>query len=430
MHDLYLLLAIGTAAVACGVAVLRLLVWNDLGPAAKLATPQRLLLAAALGSGVIAFTIKLSVIVALSWATSDGRSLAPKVLPESQDSQQGGSSPIIGHTLWEPLPLEAPDPPDNLSSPEKVELGRRLFEDKRLSHDGTIACASCHDIAAAAGADGRPVSIGIAGQKGRRNAPSVFNAAFQARLFWDGRARSLEDQALGPLTNPVEMGNADLAAVAARIAADAVYRDAFAGVFGGVPITIDRIADAIAAFERSLITPDTPYDRFVRGDVSALSPQQQRGMALFESVGCINCHTGPNFSRASVLSTESGRSGMRGFPIFRTPLVDRYGLAADTGATQGDGAGLWRVPSLRNVALTGPWLHNGAVTDLREVVRLMATAQLARVIQDSGPAAAVVEWNSQSRRFSRYVPATISEVDIADIVAFLHALTSDRLTPR
>ena len=118
---------------------------------------------------------------------------------------------------------------------------------------------------------------------------------------------------------------------------------------------------------------------------------------------------------------------MRTFPVYRTPLVERYGLLAGRGAAQSENAGPWRVPSLRNVALTGPWLHNGAVTELSDVVRIMATAQLAKVIQDKEPAAPIVEWNPDTRRFSRYVPGTISEGEIADIVAFLHALSSDSL---
>lgn len=430
MPALSTILVIGAGAVVLAFVLLALLVGRDLGPAARLRYPQRVLLAAALGSGVIAFSLKLAIISGLSLVDRDGRALAtapPIAVPI--DNELGLPSPIPVTTVWEALPWAAPEPADNPTTPAKVRLGQRLFEDKLLSRDGTVACASCHDLGAGAGAEPRAVSTGVGDQRGRRNAPTVYNAAFQARLFWDGRARSLEEQALGPLANPIEMGNDDLDALVRRLASDASYRDAFAQAFGALePITKERIADAIAAFERTLVTPDAPYDRFVRGDASALTPQQLRGMALFESVGCINCHAGPAFSRASFLAPEHGRAAFRLFPVRKTDLIAKYGLDQDHGLARGGEVGIWRVPSLRNVALTAPYFHNGGVSDLTEAVRIMATVQLGRVIRDHGPAEPVIAWDARQKRVTRFTPDTISETEIADIVAFLHALTSDTLS--
>lgn len=203
---------------------------------------------------------------------------------------------------WPALPDRAPVPAGNPMTPDKIALGRKLFFDPALSRNGKVACATCQD--AKTGADGRSVSAGIGGKTGRRNAPTVWNAAFQARLFWDGRAASLEEQAKGPFINPVEMGMPDHAAVERAVAARPDYRAEFRAVFGGArPLSIDNIAAAIATFERTLITPDTPYDRYARGDKTALDEAQLRGMRLFEGYGCRICHSGPNFSGASLFDT-------------------------------------------------------------------------------------------------------------------------------
>lgn len=278
-----------------------------------------------------------------------------------------------------------PSPPDNPLTEQKVRLGRRLFEDKGLSLTREIACSSCHDLTAKAGADARTVALGIRGQSGRRNAPTVWNADFQVRLFWDGRAASLEEQALGPITNPVEMGMPSLAVVLGQLAADPSYVTEFADAFGGTAspdaISADRLAMALAAFERTLITPDTPYDRFVRGDSGALSEQQLRGMALFETVGCVHCHAGPHFSGAGVFD---GGAPYRAFPSLGQPELRHLNLDADSGlAAPGSSPGVWRIPSLRNVAVTAPYFHNGSVNDLREAVRIMARAQLGISVGES-----------------------------------------------
>jgi cytochrome c peroxidase len=305
---------------------------------------------------------------------------------------------------WQALPGRAPVPAGNPMSPAKVALGERLFFDPSLSRDGTVACASCHD--AKTGADGRAVAVGVGGRQGSRNAPTVRNAAFQARLFWDGRAGSLEEQAKGPLTNPMEMAMPDLAAVERRVAARPAYQEAFRRVFGGPrPVSIANIAAAIAAYERTLIDTDTPYDRYVRGDAAALDAAQRRGMALFESYGCRICHSGPNFSGASLFDTANPYRAFPALPMFADPFVLRYRLTQDPGrAEPGSRQGLWRVPSLRNVARTAPYFHNGSVTRLEDAVRIMASAQLGRPA-DPGNRHAVPEG------------------DVADLVAFLKALS-------
>ena len=422
MFESSLLLLTGLGAVVVGLTAAILIVWRDLAPVARLTPAGRVGLVVALGGGVIAFAIKLTVIETLSLT---GRERLAPVLtaPEPVDP---GPRIEVGRPLWQPLPLEAPAPADNPTTPEKVALGAKLFFDTELSRDRTLSCASCHDLEAAAGGDGRATARGIDGQIGTRNTPTVWNAAFQARLFWDGRARSLEDQALGPIANPIEMG-ADLGEVVSRLRARADYREAFARAFGAeAAIDETAVARALAAYERTLITPDAPFDRFLRGDRTALSAQQIRGMSLFETVGCVVCHAGPGFSRASLLAPEGGSAAFRLFPSLPSRYETTYRLTEDRGAAKSGRAGLWRVPSLRNVALTGPWFHNGAVDDLAEVVRIMATVQAGRAVGD-GPVATEVEWSAESGRLTRRTPSPLREADVDDIVAFLKALSSDRL---
>jgi cytochrome c peroxidase len=310
-------------------------------------------------------------------------------------------------------------------------LGERLFHDKALSIDRTLSCSSCHDVSKGAGEDHRSGSLGVGGQVGSRNAPTVWNSGFQAVLFWDGRAASLEDQAAGPPLNPKEMGMPSTEAVEQRVKENPSYREPFARAFGAdQPITIKQITGAIAAYERTLITTDTPYDRFVRGDKHALTAAQVRGMALFESVGCILCHSGPNFSAASLF--DSPPAPHRLFPVFDAPkYMTRYNLNKDPGANvPGSKQAVWRIPSLRNVALTAPYLHNGSVDNLPEVVRIMATAQRGKKIVSRTNGYKTVAWTSQGNPLVRVDSGTLSERDVNDIVAFLKSLSSDKLLAR
>ncbi|MEQ8234002.1 MAG: cytochrome c peroxidase [Gammaproteobacteria bacterium] len=301
---------------------------------------------------------------------------------------------------WDALPAVAPAPPDNPTTPAKVTLGNALYFDTRLSADGTIACASCH-VPAVGGDDGRRVSLGVGGAPGTRNAPTVLNAAFFSAQFWDGRAASLEAQALGPMVNPVEMGNLSHAEVTAMLESIAGYRPLFDAAFGaGTPITIENVAKAIAAFERTLLTPDSPFDRYVNGDTSALTATQIAGMNRFAGIGCTDCHAGAHFAGPP---QPDGTPFLQRFPRYTTSsYVAQYDLLADTGRFQVTGVPSdrhkYKVPSLRNVALTAPYFHNGAVATLPEAVRVIAQVQLDLTLDDDA---------------------------VAELVAFLEALTGE-----
>jgi cytochrome c peroxidase len=302
-------------------------------------------------------------------------------------------------THWQALPLEAPEPKDNPATPGKVELGQMLYFDPRFSETGTVSCFSCHNVMEG-GDDHRPTSIGVHGQKGGRNAPTVWNAAFLSSQFWDGRAASLEDQARGPVTNPVEMGMKDLDSAIDRIRHIPGYRQPFAAAFGsGDVITIGNAAKAIAAYERTLITPGSAYDRYVAGEKSALTAQQIAGMKRFQEVGCVACHQGPAF--AGPVALPNGTPFLMKFPLFPgSPYVASYDLAKDQGRFESTGREadrhLWRVPTLRNLTYTAPYMHNGSVKTLPEAVRVMASTQLNQ---------------------------TLSDQEVAEIAAFLDSLT-------
>ena len=299
---------------------------------------------------------------------------------------------------WEGLPTTAAAPADNPASVERIELGKMLFFDPRFSSTGTVSCFSCHNVMEG-GDDHRPTSIGVHGQKGGRNAPTVWNAAFNSVQFWDGRAATLEDQAKGPVVNPVEMGMSNLGAAIDRIAAIPGYKAYFDAAFGrGDSVTIDNAAKAIAAYERTLITPNSPYDRYVGGDTKALSAAAVRGMKLFESTGCGSCHAGPAFNGPAL---PVGTGFFMKFPTYPdAALVHKYDLESDQGrfvATGNDAdKHMWRVPTLRNLVYTAPYFHNGAVKSLPEAVRLMAKLQLDK---------------------------QLSADQVTDIVAFLESLT-------
>lgn len=420
IHDL---LGAGVPAILVGVAALILLVQRELGPFAGLSRGGKWLLTGAFGMGILAFALKVSVAVAVTRMPErlipQGESAPPSALPGWADAGGAQAKPYV----WQALPEAAPQPTGNPASPEKVALGRRLFNETALSGDGKLSCASCHDLHGSAGADGRQTARGIAGQVGSRNTPTVWNAAFQSVLFWDGRAASLEEQAQGPILNPIEMGMASPARAEAALRAIPGYREGFVAAFGDGEITFPRIAAAIAAYERTLITPDTPYDRFVRGDQQALSAQQLRGMARFAELGCVSCHKGPNFSDASLLGGELPR---RIFPALPGDLENRFDLTPQ-GRAAGLERGTWRIPSLRNVALTAPYFHNGAVEKLEDAVRIMASAQLGASVPGAPRPAGNVYWSAQGKVLERVERRQVSEQDVADLVAFLGALSSERL---
>jgi cytochrome c peroxidase len=288
-------------------------------------------------------------------------------------------------SAMDPLPRTPPIPADNPQTLAKVELGKALFFDPRLSKSGTVSCNSCHNVMEA-GDDDRPNSVGVGGQTGDRSAPTVWNAAFLSAQFWDGRAATLEDQAKGPITNPIEMGMANHDVAVARLRVIPGYVERFAAVFGGEqPVTIDHVAKAIAAYERTLLTPNSAFDRYAHGQKGALSPAALRGKALAEEVGCVACHSGPVFAGPL---TEPGAPFLQKFPAYTgNEYVAKYHLADDPGrfkVTQNeDDRGFWRVAMWRNVALTAPYFHNGAVPTLHEAVKVMGKAQLDRELTDA-----------------------------------------------
>ncbi len=301
---------------------------------------------------------------------------------------------------FEALPKEVPSPADNPTTAVKVELGKQLYFDPRLSIDGTVSCNSCHNVMGS-GTDSRMNSVGVDGQRGGRNAPTVWNAAYLSAQFWDGRAATLEDQAKGPPLNPIEMGMPSEAAVVDRLNTIPGYVSQFNAVFGGKDaVSYDNMAKAIAAFERTLITRNSPYDNYLAGDKKALSAQAQRGMKTFEKSGCLACHSGGNF--AGPMNLPMGEGFYQKFPIIASKYDAKYKLKDDTGrhSVTKDKADmhLWRVPSLRNIALTAPYFHNGAVANLDEAVRVMAKTQLG---------------------------LDMSKQDVADIVVFLESLTGE-----
>jgi cytochrome c peroxidase len=286
---------------------------------------------------------------------------------------------------WPPLPTVAESPKDNPTTAAKVELGKKLFFDPRLSLTGTVSCNSCHNVMEG-GDDGRSTSMGIEGRLGARNAPTVWNAVFQTAQFWDGRAASLEEQAAGPMVAQPEMGMPNHDVVIARIKAIPGYVSEFREVFGdNEPVTIDATVKAIAAFERTLITPNSAYDRFAQGNESALTAQQLRGMKLFDSVGCTECHAGPNFNNwepgASTVAFEE-------FPRSTdSSLVAKYSLDKDLGryeATKNDAdKHYFKTPTLRNITLTAPYFHNGTVPTLHDAVQVMSVTQLDTELADA-----------------------------------------------
>ncbi len=275
-----------------------------------------------------------------------------------------------------------------------------LFFDPRFSSTGTVSCFSCHNVMEG-GDDHRPQSLGVHGQKGGRNAPTVFNAAFHSVQFWDGRAPSLEEQAKGPVVNPIEMGMKNMDAAIGRLRAIPGYKPYFDKVFGaGDSVTVDNAAKAVAAYERTLITPNSAYDRYVKGDKKALTAQQVRGMQTFDSVGCTSCHSGAAFNGPTL---PPGQGFFMKFPTYTdNAYVGKYHLAADLGRFEStkkpDDKHMWRVPTLRNLSYTAPYFHNGAVASLDEAVRVMGKTQLDK---------------------------TLNAAEVDDIVAFLGALDGE-----
>jgi cytochrome c peroxidase len=270
---------------------------------------------------------------------------------------------------------------------QKAALGQRLFSERLLSKDRTLSCADCHQKERAF-TDGRKTAVGIGGQVGTRNTPTLVNRALGRAHFWDGRAGTLEEQALGPIANPAEM-NLPIQEAVERLLAVPSYREAFRAAFGGDP-TAARLAEALAAFERTLYSVDSPFDRYLAGQQDALGPAAQRGLVLFgRKARCGDCHAGPNFTDEAFhclgVSDDPGRSAV---------TKDSKDLAS------------FKTPTLREVARTGPYMHNGSVATLAEVVEYY----------DKGG-------QPHPNLDEKMKPLSLTAGEKADLVAFMEALS-------
>ncbi len=312
--------------------------------------------------------------LALAGCGGDGDDTAAAGPPTSEIKGMFGSMPKVMASA------------DNPITDEKIALGRILYYEDRMSASGDISCNSCHMLDEF-GVDGEPTSPGHDGSLGTRNSPTVYNAAMHIAQFWDGREPTVEAQAKGPILNPVEHGMADAAAVEAVIKGIPGYAPLFAAAFpdDDDPITFDNIAKAIGVFERKLVTRGK-WDRWLIGDGSALNKQERRGLEKFMEVGCTTCHMGPNL----------------GGSIYQKVGVKKPYPTEDEGrfAVTGNEAEkfFFKVPSLRNIAETGPYLHDGSIKTLEEVVGIMVEYQL---------------------------DAPLTPEETADIVVFMTALTGN-----
>jgi cytochrome c peroxidase len=270
--------------------------------------------------------------------------------------------------IFEPIPLTPPELPGNPASSEKIELGKMLFFEPRLSASHAISCNSCHNLGRG-GVDGSPTSVGHRWQRGGRNSPTVLNAGFNLAQFWDGRAKDLEEQAGGPIVNPIEMASnkTDVVALLQTIPG---YGAAFAQAFPGEPnpVKLENAQKAIALFEATLVTPNAPFDRFLRGQTDALSERQKAGLKLFIDKGCADCHNGLNIGGG--MYARFGLAGAPGPELL--PPDDR---GRETITKDESDAYSYKVPTLRNIALTAPYFHTGKVWSLQEAVAIMGTVQ-------------------------------------------------------
>ena len=351
-------------------------------------------------------------------ATAHALSLASPVF----DSQNSQALPSV---------LRAKKPPTNTISNEKILLGKELYFDKRLSLDGTVSCATCHDPAAAFTSK-EALAIGINGQKGTRNAPTLLNSIFSESYFWDGRVRTLEEQVKQPLLNPAEMGMKDEAALIKRLNSIDEYRLRFRRIFPRTGINLETVAKAIAAYERTLLSNDAPFDRFIAGDRNAISEHQRRGWELFRGKAkCIECHA---FSTSSPIFTDfkfyntgiaarsqdledSHRRAEKIRLSRRSDKLDSSLLAhqpefSDLGrflvTNELKDIGAFKTPTLRDVELTGPYMHNGSIKTLLEVVRFYNRGG---------------EKNPNLDEKMRIL--NLNDEEMSDLVEFLRSLTSD-----
>jgi cytochrome c peroxidase len=316
--------------------------------------------------------------------------LAAGVLPFAALSLAAAADPNaellqLARTWYKPLPAVAL-PAANTAKAAEVKLGKMLFHDPRLSRSGVISCNTCHNIANY-GVDGLPTSLGHGFVAGPRNSPTVFNAALHTRQFWDGRAKDVEEQALGPILNPKEMAMPASNAVIERIASIPEYVALFKKAYPGSkePVSYTNVGRSVGAFERLLLTPSR-FDKFLAGNPSALTAREKRGLKRFLDIGCAGCHAGPAMGGMVFQKFELPRKEGEGD-------LGRYELTKDPNDKY-----VFKAYSLRNIARTYPYFHDGSVWDLGEAVRLMAKIQHKR---------------------------ELTPAETGDIVAFLGSLTGE-----
>lgn len=282
---------------------------------------------------------------------------------------------------FQPLPDQPPVPEDNPITKAKVELGKQLFFDPRLSVNRSISCNSCHNVMGD-GADDRPLSVGAIGKVTKRNAISLWNAAYNTIFFWDGAALSVEDAIATHIIDETIMAMPDQDALVKRIAQVSGYQHSFQKVYGDDGVSYDSIVKSLATYLRTLKTQDSPFDQHLRGNSTALSDAAKRGFHQYIEVGCASCHFWVNMAGpVPGVAFQVGEGFYELFPNHTGSKYDAmYGLTDDIGRYQvtGDETDklMWRVSSLRNVALTGPYFHNGSVDNLDEAIRVMAKVQL------------------------------------------------------
>lgn len=271
--------------------------------------------------------------------------------------------------IFKPLPKQLTSPKDNPSTPAKIKLGKKLYFEKKLSMDNSLSCNSCH-LLENYGTDNKVTSTGFKNQLGGRNSPSVYNSGLHFVQFWDGRAKDLEAQAGGPILNPIEMAMPNEKEVLSRLSKDKEYPKMFNEVFGKNSLTYKNLAKAIASFERTLITP-SKFDKYLNGDVKVLSSDEKQGLRTFVGKGCITCHNGVGvgggmFQKFGLVTPYKNAKDLGRFDVTKNP-EDKF---------------VFKVPSLRNIAKTAPYFHDGKVATLKEAIKTMGKTQLGMNISD------------------------------------------------
>jgi cytochrome c peroxidase len=336
----------------------------------------------------------------MSWCIVAGLGLATALASSQAEETKGGATVKSGgYTV--PLPFGLDEsavviPADNPLTKEKIELGRILFFDKRLSKDNTVACASCH-IAQFAFTDGKPVSAGIKRLKGDRSAPGSVNRIFSSVQFWDGRADTLEDQSIGPFISPVEHGFINHDEMVAKMRKIEGYRKLFKEVFG-TDVTIDGVGKAIASFQRTILSGNSPADRFdLGGEANAISPEAQKGLELFRGKArCTRCHSGFNFTDEKFhnlgIGWDNNKVDLGRYMVTKNP----------------EDIGAFKTPTLREVARSAPYMHDGRFKTLAEVVNFYDKGGVKNPHQDN-----------------LVIPLELTDEEKRDLIAFLQTLNGE-----